>query len=75
MLYSNLFVFINCSTCFGQFHAHHQELTTEWCDRRVWYGAIAAEGCQNRLAGSMSIERFEVVLRIPQWTHYSVVSS
>jgi len=61
---------MNCSACFGQFHAHHQQLTTEWCDRRVWYSDVAAEGCQNWLAGSMSIEGFEaqlrVVLRIPQ---------
>jgi len=47
-----------------------QELTTEWYDRRVWYSAAAAEGCQNWLAGSISIEGFEVVLRIPQWTYY-----
>ena len=43
-LCSTLFLFINCSACFGQFHAHHQELTTEWCDRRVWYSAVTI-GC------------------------------
>jgi len=29
------------------------------------------EGCQNRLAGSVSIEEFVAfVLQTPQWTHY-----
>jgi len=31
------------------------------------------EGCQNRLAGSVSIEEF--MLRTPQWTHYLLTSS
>jgi len=31
------------------------------------------EGCQNRLAGSVSIEEF--VLRTPQWTHYLLTGS
>ena len=30
------------------------------------------EGCQNRLAGSVSIEKFAV--RTPQWTHYLLTS-
>ena len=58
-LCSTLFLFVNCSTCFGQFNAHHQDLTTEWCDRRVWYSSVAAEGCQQwtyyLLAGSDSL--------------------
>jgi len=33
------------------------------------------EGCQNRLAGSVSIEEFIVVLRTPQWTHYLLTCS
>jgi len=41
----------------------------------MWYSAVAAEGCQNRLAGSMSIEGFEVVLRIPPWTYYLLAGS
>jgi len=31
------------------------------------------EGCQNWLAGSVSIEEF--VLRIPQWTYYLLTGS
>jgi len=30
----------------------------------VWYSAAAVEGCQNRLAGSMSIEGFEAQLAL-----------
>jgi len=83
-LCSTLFHFINCSTCFRQFHAHHQELTTEWCDRRVWYSAVAAESCQNQLAGSMSILGFAnwfwqpsaaMALYHTRRSHHSVVSS
>jgi len=33
------------------------------------------EGCQNRLAGSVSIEEFVVVLRTPQWTHHLLTGS
>ena len=33
------------------------------------------EGCQNRLAGSVSIEEFLVVRRTPQWTHYLLTGS
>jgi len=32
------------------------------------------EGCQNRLAGSVSIEEF-VTQRTPQWTHYLLTGS
>ena len=38
------FLFINCSKYFGQFHGYHQELTTEWCDRHVWYNAVTIGG-------------------------------
>jgi len=33
------------------------------------------EGRQNRLARSVSIEEFVVVLRTPQWTHYLLSGS
>jgi len=33
------------------------------------------EGCQNRLAGSVSTEEFVAQLRTPQWTHYLLTSS
>jgi len=33
------------------------------------------EGCQNRLAGSVSTGVFVVVLRTPQWTHYLLTGS
>jgi len=49
-------LFISSSTCFGQLCAHPQELTTQWFYRRVWCSAVAAVGCQNRLAGCVSIE-------------------
>ena len=32
----------NCSTCFGQTCAHHQELTTAWCYSLVLVCAVAA---------------------------------
>ena len=32
----------NCSTCFGQPCAHHQELTTAWCYSLVLVCAVAA---------------------------------
>jgi len=49
------FLFISNSTCFGQPCAHPQELTIRWFYRRVWCSAVAAVGCQNRLAGCVSI--------------------
>ena len=49
---------MSCSTCFGQPCAHPQELTTQWFYRRVWCSAVAAEGCQNGLAGCVSIEEY-----------------
>ena len=61
------------STCFGQPCAHPQELTTQWFYRRVWCSAVAAVGCQNRLAGCVSMEEY-VVLRtdsLQQSRHYT----
>jgi len=54
----NYFLFISCSTYFGQPCAHPQELTTQWFYRRVWFSPVAAVGCQNRLAGCVSIEEY-----------------
>jgi len=70
-LCSTLFLLINCSTCFGKFHAHHQELTTERCDRRAWYSAVAAGGCRSRLAGSMSMDILPASWLWQQLQHYT----
>ena len=52
------FLFISSSTCFGQLCPHPQEVTTQWLHRCVWCSAVAAVGCQNRLAGCVSIEEY-----------------
>jgi len=57
---------------------HPQELTTHWFYRRVWCSAVAAVGCQYRLAACVSIDEYVAqlyVLRTPQWIQNHLTGS
>ena len=71
------FVFFSsnsCSSCFGQLCAHHQDLTTAWCYSLVIYMPWLREGCQDRLAVSVS-NSFLLVAQHVSGNHVPIIRS